>query len=125
MAVKDQRIRIYLLQDTGTGGAMNQQYVRRPSSKGDQGYWGGVAYISGREQTVGAQAEHVVSYDVVLDDHVPVENGSDAVITVLGAGDDEVQFLKVLSVGKLRSTREKIARCLDVSDEDWTTRLTV
>ncbi len=124
MAVKDQRIRVYLLADVGTGGAVNQMYVRNPSAKNDQGYWGGLAYISGRESTVGAQGEHVVLYDVVMDDHVPVENGDDAVLSVLGAGATEVQYLKVVSVGKLRATREKIARCLDVSDENWADRLT-
>jgi hypothetical protein len=125
VAVKDQRIRVYVLEDVGEDGAVNQMYVRQPSSKGDQGYWGGLAYISGRETTVGSQAAHTVIYDVVLDDHVPVENEDDCVLSVLGEDDDEVQFLKVLSVGKLRATREKIARTLDVSDENWADRLTV
>jgi hypothetical protein len=125
VAVKDQRIRVYVLEDVGEDGAVNQMYVRQPSAKDDQGYWGGLAYISGRETTVGSQAEHTVIYDVVLDDHVPVENEDDCVLSVLGEDDDEVQFLKVLSVGKLRSTREKIARTIDVSDENWADRLTV
>jgi hypothetical protein len=125
MAVKNDRVRVYLLDDVGEAGAVSQMYVRQPSTESDQGYWAGLAYISGRETTVGAQAEHVVIYDVVMDDHVPVENEDDIVIAVLGQGEEEIQFLKVYSVGKLRTTGEKIARTEDVSDENWTDRLTV
>ena len=92
-------------------------YVLSPSNESDLAYWGGLAYISGREKLVGAQAEHVVLYDVVVDDHVPIENTSDAIVTRLP---DETQRLKVHSVGYLRSTGEKIARCSDVSDADYT-----
>jgi hypothetical protein len=120
VAVKNDRIRVYLLEDVGTDGTVDMQYVRQPSTASDEGYWCGFAYISGRETSVGAQAEHVVTYDAVMDDHVPIYNTSDAVITRLGAGDDEVQQYKVLSVGHLRDTGEKIARCLDVSDAAYT-----
>lgn len=124
MAVKNDRARVYLLQDIGTDGAMAQMYVRQPSTEADEAYWVGLAYISGHEKTVGTQAEHVVIYDVVMDDHVPVENNQDIVVAVLGESDAEIQYVKVLSVGKLRATGEKIARSLDVSDEDWASRLT-
>jgi hypothetical protein len=117
VAVKNDRILIYLLTDTGEDGEVNMQYVLSPSDADDLGYWGGFAYISGREKLVGAQAEHVVIYDVVMGEHVPVENTSDAIITRLP---DETQRLKVHSVGYLRSTGEKIARCSDVSDADYT-----
>lgn len=117
MAVKNDRIKVYLLTDTGTDGEVNMAYVLSPSDQSDLGYWAGLAYISGREKLVGAQAEHVVIYDVVMDDHVPVGNTSDAIITRLP---DETQRLKVHSVGHLRSTGEKIARCSDVSDADYT-----
>jgi hypothetical protein len=120
MAVKNDRIRVYLLEDVGTDGAVEMSYVRQPSDENDEGYWAGLAYISGREVSVGAQAEHVVIYDVVMDDHVPLYNTSDAIIARLGEDNDEEQFLKVLSVGHLRSTGEKIARCLDVSDAAYT-----
>lgn len=125
MAVKNDRARVYALDDVGEDGAINQMYVREPSTESDQGYWVGLAYIAGRETTVGAQAEHIVTYDVVMDDHVPVENGDDCVLAVLGEGNEEIQFLKVMSVGNLRTTGEKIARTMDVSDENWTERLTV
>lgn len=124
MAVKNDRARVYLLEDIGTDGAVNQMYVRQPSEESDEGYWVGLAYISGRETTVGAQAQHSVLYDVPMDDHVPVENTDDVVLAVLGTGNVEIQFLKVMSVGKLRTTGEKIARCIDVSDENWAERLT-
>lgn len=120
MAVKNDRIRVYLLEDVGSDGAVDMAYVRQPSTESDEGYWAGLAYISGHEKGVGGQAEHVVIYDVVMDDHVPVENTSDAILTRLGANNDEEQQLKVLSVGLLRSTGEKIARCLDVSDAAYT-----
>jgi hypothetical protein len=123
VAVKDRRIRVYHLVERGQDGATDQVYLRQPSGQSDQGYWAGTPYISGRERTVGTQAEHVVIYDVVMDDHVPVVNSSDAVIAVLGNGTDEVQFLKVRSVGLLTITGEKIARTEDVSDEDWPSRL--
>lgn len=116
MAVKNDRIRIYVLEDVGEDGNVDMQYVRQPSDASDQGYWAGLAYISGRETLVGAQAEHVVIYDVVMDDHVPLYNTTDARLTVLGQGEEEIQRLKVLSVGLLRSTGEKLARCLDISD---------
>ena len=116
MAVKNDRIRIYVLQDVGEDGNVDMQYVRQPSDASDQGYWAGLAYISGRETLMGAQAEHVVIYDVVMDDHVPLYNATDARLTVLGSGEEEIQRLKVLSVGLLRSTGEKLARCLDISD---------
>jgi hypothetical protein len=117
VAVKDDRIKVYLLDDVGTDGEVSPQYVLQPSNESDQGYWAGLAYITGREKLVGAQAEHVVTYDVVMDQHVPVENTSDCIITRLP---EETQRLKVHSVGYLRSTGEKIARCSDVSDADYT-----
>ena len=120
MAVKNDRIRVYLLEDVGEDGAVDMQYVRQPSTESDEGYWAGLAYISGHEKSVGAQAEHVVIYDVVMDTHVPLENTSDAILAVLGEDNDEGQFLKVLSVGLLKLTGEKIARCLDVSDAAYT-----
>jgi hypothetical protein len=120
VAVTNDRIRIYELTDIGTDGAVDMSYVRQPSDASDEGYWGGLAYISGRETSVGAQAEHVVIYDVVMGEHVPLYNTSDAIIARLGADNEETQFLKVLSVGHLRSTGEKIARCLDVSDAAYT-----
>jgi hypothetical protein len=120
VAVKNDRIRIYVLTDVGEDGNVDQQYVLQPSSESDQGYWAGLAYISGREGMVGAQAEHVVMYDVVMDDHVPLYNTTDARLTVLGEGEEEIQRLKVQSVGMLRSTGEKLARCLDISDENDT-----
>jgi hypothetical protein len=125
VAVKNDRIRVYLLDEQGEDGAVSQVYVRQPSTESDQGYWAGLAYISGHETTVGAQAQHTVLYDVVMDDHVPVENEDDIVLAVLGDGEEEIQFLKVHSVGKLRTTGEKIARTMDVSDENWADRLTV
>ena len=120
MAVKNDRIRVYELEDVGTDGAVDMQYVRQPSTESDEAYWAGLAYISGHEKGVGAQAEHVVIYDVVMDAHVPIANTSDCIIVRLGEGDEEEQKLKVLSVGHLRSTGEKIARCLDVSDAAYT-----
>jgi hypothetical protein len=45
VAVKDQRIRVYVLEDVGEDGAVNQMYVRQPSEKDDQGYWGGLACV--------------------------------------------------------------------------------
>jgi len=117
VAVKNDRIRVYRLTDTGTDGEVNMAYVLDPSQQDDLAYWAGLAYITGRERLVGAQAEHVVTYDVVMDDHVPVDNTSDVIITRLP---DETQRLKVHSVGYLRSTGEKIARCSDVSDADYT-----
>jgi hypothetical protein len=117
MAVKNDRVRVYLLTDTGSKGKTAPAYVLNASNESDLGYWAGLAYIAGREKLVGAQAEHVVIYDVVMDDHVPVENTSDCIITRLP---DEAQRLKVHSVGYLRSTGEKIARCSDVSDADYT-----
>ena len=116
MAVKNDRIRLYLLQDVGTDGNSDQQYVLEASDEADFGYWAGLAYISGRQATVGTQADHVVMYDVVMDDHVPLTNASDARIVLLGAGETEVQRLRVLSVELLRTTGEKVARCLDISD---------
>lgn len=117
MAVKNDRIKVYLLEDTGSDGRVALEYVLSPSTQSDSGYWAGLAYISGRERTTGAQAEHVVIYDVVMDQEVPIENTSDAIITRLP---DETQRLKVRSVGYLRSTGEKIARCEDVSDAAYT-----
>jgi hypothetical protein len=116
VAVKDDRIKVYLLDDTGSDGAVAPAYVLSPSNESDQGYWAGLAYISGHEKLVGGQAEHVVIYDVTMDDHVPLYNATDARITVLGAQETEIQRLKVMSVGLLRSTGEKQARCLDISD---------
>jgi hypothetical protein len=116
VAVKPDRIRIYLLEDVGEDGNVDMQYVLQPSDASDQGYWAGLAYISGHEKLTGAQAEHVVIYDVVMDDHVPLYNTSDARLTVLGSGEEEIQRLKVMSVGLLRQTGEKLARCLDISD---------
>jgi hypothetical protein len=116
VAVKNDRIRVYDLRDVGTDGNSDMQYVLSPSDASDQGYWAGLAYITGREVGVGGQAEHVVHYDVVMDEHVPLYNASDARLTLLGAGQTEVQRLKVLSVGLLRTTGEKVARCLDISD---------
>jgi hypothetical protein len=124
MAVKDQRIRIYVLEDVGEDGAINQMYVRRASAKDDQGYWGGVNPDSMRETTVGAQGAHKVLYGVVMDDTVPLVNGDDAVIAVLGADDEEIQWMKVEAVMLLRPTREKKARCTEDSDENWADRLT-
>lgn len=125
MAVKNDRARIYKLSEVGSNGAIDQQYVRQVGDGLlDEAYWVGLAYISGRETTVGAQGQHTVLYDVVMDDTVPLENTDDAVIAVLGANDEEIQFVKVMSVGKLRTTGEKIARTNDVSDENWAERLT-
>jgi len=116
MAVKNERILVYLLRDTGTDGEVNMQYVLSPSEQSDQGYWAGLAYISARTTMVGAQEEHVALYDVPMDDHVPIENSSDAIIVYIATG----QRLKVHGVGYLRSTGEKIARCSDVSDAEYT-----
>ncbi len=125
MAVKNDRVRVYLLDDVGEDGAVNQMYVRQPSTESDQGYWAGRAYISGRTTVVGGQEQRIVLYDVVMDDHVPVVNGDDIVLAVLGSGEEEIQFLKVHSLGLLPLTGEKIARTEDVSDENWAERLTV
>ena len=117
MAVKNDRIRVYLLQDTGEDGEVNMQYVLSPSVEDDEGYWAGLAAISIRERLVGAQAEHVALYDVTMDDHVPLFNTSDAIVTLLP---DETTRLKVHGVMMLRTTGEKQARCSDVSDADYT-----
>ena len=116
VAVKNERIRVYLLEDTGTDGEVNMRYVLDPSNESDLGYWAGLSYISGRSKMVGAQEEHVALYDVPMDDHVPIQNTSDAIIVYIATD----QRLKVHSVGYLRSTGEKIARCSDVSDADYT-----
>ncbi len=115
MAVKDERIRVYALTDTGEDGQVNMQYVLQPSEQSDLGYWAGTAYISGRAKLVGAQFEHVVIYDVPIDDHVPITNKSDAVIAFLP---DLTERYQVQSVGRIPKTAEKIVRCLDVSDAD-------
>lgn len=120
MAVKPDRFRIYKLQDVGTDGNVDQQYVLEASTANDEGYWGGVSPISARETTVGAQGQHVVIYDVTMDDTVPLANGDDARLAVLGPDDAEVQILQVRAVMLLRVTREKQARCEEVSDANDT-----
>jgi hypothetical protein len=52
---------------------------------------------------------------------VPLENSEDAIITILGAGNEEIKKLQVLGVGELEaSTGEKIAKCVEVSDAVYT-----
>jgi hypothetical protein len=121
MAVKNRRIRIYLLEDVGEDGAVDMQYVRQPSTADDEGYWGGLADISGLARVVGAQLSHQVRYVVPMDVTVPLKNSDDAIITVLGADLEEFIKLQVLSVSHLEaSTGEKIARCIEVSDAVYT-----
>jgi hypothetical protein len=116
VAVKNDRIRIYVLEDVGTDGNSDAQYVLQGSDDTDQGYWAGVNYETARAVMVGGQIQHQVEYSVVSDAHVPLYNAADTRLTVLGAGQEEIQRLQVLSVGDLRSTGEKKARCLDISD---------
>jgi hypothetical protein len=121
VAVKNRRIRIYLLEDVGVDGAVDMQYVRQPSGADDEGYWGGLAYTSAKARVVGAQLSHEVLYDVPMDVTVPLENSDDAIITILGAGLAEIKMLQVLGVGHLEATtNEKIARCIEVSDAVYT-----
>jgi hypothetical protein len=117
VAVKDQRILIYLLTDVGVDGNVDQQYVLVPSTASDQGYWASVSYIGGREKTVGAQAEHVVVYDVTTWDSAPLFNSQDLRVTVLP---DESPVLQVRSVAKLYVTGEKQSKCEEVSDANDT-----
>lgn len=117
MAVKEQRILLYVLGDAGTEGSVDQTYQLQPSVESDAGYWAAVSYISGHEKTMGTQAEHTVLYDVTMGTEIPLHNGTDAILTVLP---DEVPRLKVLSVGNLYTTGEKQARCVDVSDAAYT-----
>lgn len=117
MAVKNQRVRLYKMADVGSDGNTDQSYVLQSSNATDAAYWAAVSYISGRDSTVGGQAEHVVIYDVTVDTVVPVANTDDAVFTVMP---DETQVLKIQSVGLLFNTGEKQARCLDVSDANHT-----
>jgi hypothetical protein len=121
VAVKNRRIRIYKLEDVGEDGAVDMQYVRQPSRANDEGYWGGLAYITSKARMVGAQTTHDVLYDVPMDVTVPLENSEDAIITILGAGNEEIKKLQVLGVGELEaSTGEKIAKCVEVSDAVYT-----
>jgi hypothetical protein len=121
VAVKNRRIRIYLLEDVGVDGAVDMQYVRQPSTADDEGYWGGLAYTNAKARVVGAQLSHEVLYDVPMDVTVPLENGDDAIITILGAGLAEIKMLQVLGVGHLEATTgEKIAKCIEVSDAVYT-----
>lgn len=116
MADKPSRIRIYELTDVGEDGNVDMQYVLQPSDESDQGYWAGVAPVSSRAHMVGAQLQYVSLYAVTVDDHVPLHNTTDAILTVLGADEEEVQRLRVQGVMLLRVTGEKQARCLDISD---------
>jgi hypothetical protein len=117
MAVKNDRIRVYLLGDAGSKGKAAPVYRLSASDENDSGYWAGLSPSSIRARVVGAQLEHVVTYDVTMDDHVPVHNTSDAILTLMP---DETLRMHVQGLMLLRSTGEKQARVIDVSDADYT-----
>ena len=108
---------LYLLGDVGADGSVDQTYRLEPSVESDNGFWAAVSYVSGLERTLGTQAEHSVLYAVTMGTEVPLENGDDAILTVLP---DQRPQLKVLAVGNLYQTGEKQARCVDVSDAAYT-----
>lgn len=114
MAVKNQRVRVYMLDDKGTAGRTDQQYVLRPSAQSDGGYWAAVSFVSQREGQVGAQAQRTVLYDVTTGTEVPYTLPScDGYITVMPA---ETQILRINAVAELYNTGERQARCVEASD---------
>lgn len=117
MAVKNQRVRLYVQTDTGTGGRSAMSYQLVPSDASDMAYWAAVSFVSGRNVTVGGQGEAVVIYDVTTSTTVPIDNTTVGVFTVMP---DETQILAIQSVGQLFNTGEQQARCLDVSDATYT-----
>ena len=115
MAVKNQRIAIYLLTDVGSDGRSDEQYVLQPSDQSDGGYWAAVSFVSMREVQVGGQAQRTAMYDITTGTEVPftLAMNADAYITVLPA---ETQKLRVMSVAELYNTGERQARCIEASD---------
>ena len=114
MAVKDQRIRVYKLQDLGTAGRVDMRYVLQPSNQSDGGFWAAVSFVSQRETQVGAQAQRTVLYDVTTGTEVPYTlPDCDCYLTILP---DEVQILRVNAAAELFQTGERQARCVEASD---------
>jgi hypothetical protein len=114
VAVKNQRIRVYMLTDVGTDGRKDERYALLPSDDSDGGFWGAVSFISQREGLIGAQAQRTVIYDVTTGTEVPYTLPScDGYITVLP---EEVQILRIMAVAEIYNTRERQARCLEASD---------
>jgi len=115
MAVKNKRIGIYLLQDVGTDGRVDMQYVLQPSARADGGYWAAVSFIGMRETQVGGQAQRTATYDVTTGSEVPftLALDADAYITVLPAN---TRKMRVMSVAEIDNTGERQARCIEASD---------
>ncbi len=114
MAVKNQRIRVYMLTDTGTDGRKDEQYVLQPSEQSDGGYWAAVSFVGQREQLVGAQAQRITTYDVTTGTETPYTlPNCDGYITVMPA---ETQILRINAVAELYNTGERQARCIEASD---------
>lgn len=114
MAVKNRRIRVYMLEDRGTDGRTDAQYVLQRSTAGDGGYWAAVSFVSQKEAPVGMQAQRTVLYDVTTSRNVPYTlPNCDGYITVLP---DETQILRINAVAELYNTGERQARCIEASD---------
>jgi hypothetical protein len=114
MAVKNKRIRVYMLTDAGADGREDIRYVLQPSNDSDGGYWGAVSFISSRESLIGGQAQRTTIYDVTTGTEVPYTLPScDGYITVLP---EETRILRIMSVAEIDNTRERQARCIEASD---------
>ena len=114
MAVKNQRVRVYMLEDVGSDGRQDLQYVLQASDQTDGGYWAAVSFVGQREQQVGTQAQRVTTYDVTTGTEVPYTlPNCDGYITVMPA---ETQILRINAVAELYNTGERQARCVEASD---------
>jgi hypothetical protein len=114
VAVKNQRIRVYLLTDEGADGHEDIRYTLQSSDQADGGYWAAVSPISSREALVGGQAQRTALYDVTTGTEVPYTlPACDGYLTVLP---DETQILRINAVMELRNTGERQARCVEASD---------
>ena len=115
MAVKNQRIRVYMLEDLGSDGRVDEQYVLQPSTQLDGGYWAAVSPAgSSREGSIGGQAQRTALYDVTTGTEVPYRlPNCDGYLTVMP---NETQILRINAVTELYNTGERQARCVEASD---------
>lgn len=72
------RVSIYAHEVGGSDGYASDRYVRVRSPDADGAWWASVATASGRETSVGGQAEHTSDTDVGFDRHTPIT--ADAVL---------------------------------------------
>ncbi len=110
MPERNQRVKVYAYTNAGSDGRISASYTLRSSGASDDAYWAAIAYTSGTEKTVGAQAQGVARVLITFADEVTVSEND--VVTL----DDGSKVFEAVSVLELYTTFERQVVALEVRD---------